>query len=90
MPSDAWGTVASDRIGGRVVRVNFEVAAAGFESLFVDDMGEGVFVLSQLNDAGKIERVSVSLSQIAAAMDATASRYGNEKNTDRSATLVAA
>lgn len=70
--------------------LNYEIAAEGFEPLSVDDMGEGVLVLSQTNAAGENERVSVSLKQIAGAMNAAALRYGIPKNIDCEAALVVA
>lgn len=61
-------------------RLSFEIEADGFEPLGVDDMGEGVIVLSQPNERGKVERVAVSREQLLRALDETAARFGRAKN----------
>jgi len=65
------------------------VAEDGIEPLKVDDMGEGVFVFSQPNDAGEIERTVVGLAMIDQIMDIATRRYGYAKNTDRAALQAA-
>lgn len=89
MPRAAPGATSPHAAtGGQVDRNTFEIAADGFETLIVDDMGEECLVLSVRNDAGKVERVAVSRTQLVATINATAWRYGEPKNTDQLATAA--
>ena len=55
----------------------------GFDDLTVDCMGDDCFVLSQLNERGKVERVAVSRGQLIAALAGIDERYSSTlKNTD--------
>lgn len=69
-------------IGGLVDAFSFAIESDDHDKLLVDDMGECTVVLSQRNEAGKVERVAVSLEQLNATMARLASRYGCMKNTD--------
>ncbi|WP_156313596.1 hypothetical protein [Erythrobacter sp. SG61-1L] len=68
--------------GGLVVHLDFEIAAEGYGLLSVADMGEGGLVLSQQNEAGKVEQVAVSREQLLAALASVAPRYADAKNTE--------
>lgn len=63
-------------------RLSFKIEADGFESLGVDDMGEGVIVLSVRNERGKVERLALSWEQHVKAGEILAQRYGRTKNTE--------
>ena len=47
----------------------------GHEVVRLDDMGEGCLVLSQRNEAGRVERVAVTLGMLQQAIAAVMPRY---------------
>lgn len=63
--------------------LSFAIEAEGYDALSVEDMGEDTLLLSQVNDSGEREAIAVSRAQLLQALDATAWRYSETKNTDR-------
>lgn len=53
----------------------WELESEGHDALHLDDMGDECLVLSQMNDAGHMESVAVSLGQLQQAVAVLGPRY---------------
>ena len=69
-------------LGVLMDRLAFDIVADGFEPLGVNDMGEGCVVLSQANERGEVENISLSREQLIAVLAALELRYAGAKNTE--------
>lgn len=59
--------------------LTWELEGEGYDSLHVDDMGDGCIILSQtVEDTGRMERVAISWGQLQGVLKALAPRYGVE------------
>ena len=84
------GNVALGRYGGSILsKLTWELESEGHDALHLDDMGDECLVLSQMNDAGDMERVAVSLEQLQEAVAVLGPRYRGTKNTDRQPLITA-
>ncbi len=52
--------------------LTLELESEGFDTLYLDDMGDDCAVLSQRNNSGAWERVAVSMGQLRQATEALA------------------